>query len=118
MLRNSTELLGAGWGLILIGLGVAGYFFLAYDTTVQAQGLASIVGEMVQGNRIHNEGLLNNRLCGLILGTGLALLGGILLVYQGFNESASSQHRMVVLLTVLANKQGANQQDLDDALGR
>jgi uncharacterized membrane protein len=118
MPRNASILLGAGWSLILIGLGLALYDFLAYDTTVQAQGLASIVSEMVQGNRVHNQGLMNNRLVGVVLGTGLALLGGMLLVLQGLSESASSQHRMVVLLTVLANKQGANQQDLENALGR
>lgn len=118
MPRNASILLGAGWSLILIGLGLALYDFLAYDTTVQAQGLASIVSEMVQGNRVHNQGLMNNRLVRVVLGTGLALLGGMLLVLQGLSESASSQHRMVVLLTVLANKQGANQQDLENALGR
>ncbi len=48
--RNTNVLIGAGWSLILIviGLGLALYFFFAYDTTVQAQGLASIVSEMVQ----------------------------------------------------------------------
>ncbi len=118
MPRTVFSLFGAGWALILIGLGLALFYFLAYDTTVQVQGLASIVAEMVQGDRVHNNGFLNNRLCGVVLGSTLALLGGVLLVLGGLHESASSQHRVVVLLTVLANKQGANQKDLDDALGR
>lgn len=80
MPRNASILLGAGWSLILIGLGLALYFFLAYDTTVQAQGLASIVSEMVQGNRVHNQGLMNNRLVGVVLGPQalLEVLVGIL----------------------------------------
>lgn len=58
------------WGaaLILVGLGIAFYFGVIYDTAV----------ETTAGIDVHNLQKGNNRLIGVIAGVGLAILGAIL----------------------------------------
>lgn len=102
MQRTISPLFSAGWAFVSTGLLLALFFFLFYDTTV---------GE------IHDVGLLQNQLCGVILGVGLSVLGGLLLLLQAVTEAAGHNHRAVVLLTVLANKQGCTQEDIQRALG-
>jgi hypothetical protein len=57
--------------LMIAGACVAGYFFLFYDTTVQgAWGPAD--------HRVHNVGLMNDRMVGVVVGIGMAVVGAIL----------------------------------------
>lgn len=101
-MRHSSGLLTAGWGLILIGLCLALYFFLFYATNV---------------GDVENVGLLARKLGGVVVGTGLSLLGGLLVLAHSLGEGAGHAHRAVILLTVLANKQGATEKDIQNVLG-
>jgi len=53
---------------LFIGICVTLYYFLAFDTTVETSA----------GGRVHNIGLMNQRMVGLALGIGMAILGAIL----------------------------------------
>lgn len=55
------------WGLILVGIAILGYFFMM-DTTVET----SVAGD------VHNLHKAHNQLVGVIVGIGLAILGGVL----------------------------------------
>jgi hypothetical protein len=55
--------------LLLGGLAVSAYFFLAFDTSVES-GMG----------RINNLGLMADRQNGIILGIGLSVVGTIMLV--------------------------------------
>jgi hypothetical protein len=60
-----------GW-LLIAGLAVSAYFFLAFDTSVE-----SGVG------RVHNIGLMADRQNGIIIGIGLSVVGTILISVGG-----------------------------------
>jgi hypothetical protein len=75
-----------GVALIICGLLCAAYFALIYDTSIQARSDGVYVpgtgriGEVDM--RVHNLGLLQNRQTGIIGGIGVAILGGVLLLYR------------------------------------
>lgn len=98
-MRQSTGLLNAGWAFCVVGLLLALYFFLFY-----AAGLDSVA-------------LLTRKVCGVMVGMGLALLGGLLIASHSLVQGSGHAHRAVILLTVLANKQGATEQDIKNVLG-
>jgi hypothetical protein len=60
--------LGFGVLLFIVGLGVAGYFFLAFDTSVESGY-----------GRVNNLGLMADRQNGIIIGIGLGVVGAIML---------------------------------------
>ena len=65
---GSSGLKTLGTLLLITGLGITGYFFLAYDTSVE-----SGVG------RVNNLGLMADRQNGIIIGIGLGVVGAIML---------------------------------------
>lgn len=70
------------FGLILIVLSglVTAYFFFGYDTTVRTERRYIPSVGYVGGERVHNQGLLQNRLLGCIGGSlGLAIGVAIML---------------------------------------
>lgn len=66
---GSSGLRTLGALLLIAGLAVTGYFFMAYDTSVE-----SGVG------RVNNLGLMADRQNGIIIGIGLGVIGTIMLV--------------------------------------
>jgi len=66
--RGSSGLRTFGALLLIAGLAVAGYFFLAFDASVE-----SGVG------RVNNLGLMADRQNGIIVGIGLGVVGTIML---------------------------------------
>ena len=66
--------------LLIIGLGVAGYFLLAFDVTVEVPYQDLGYGMTVGGDRVNNIGLMADRQNGIIIGLVLAVGGGILMV--------------------------------------
>lgn len=66
--RDSSGLRTFGALLLIAGLAVAGYFFLAFDASVE-----SGVG------RVNNLGLMADRQNGIIVGIGLGVVGTIML---------------------------------------
>lgn len=101
-MRQSSGLLNAGWGLIVIGLLLALYFFLFYGTNL---------------GTVENIGLLTRQVCGVIVGMGFTLLGGLFVASHSLGQGTGHAHRAVILLTVLANKQGATEEDIKNVLG-
>lgn len=101
-MRQSTGLLNAGWAFCVVGLLLALYFFLFYATGVEG---------------VENIGLLTRKISGVVVGMGLALLGGLLIASHSLVQGSGHAHRAVILLTVLANKQGATEQDIKNVLG-
>ncbi|MGD1089900.1 MAG: hypothetical protein ABR955_14430 [Verrucomicrobiota bacterium] len=70
--KGSSGLRTFGVLLLIGGLAVTGYFFFAYDTSVDT-GDSSI-------GRVNNLGLMADRQNGIIIGIGLAVIGTIMLV--------------------------------------
>ena len=56
--------------VIIIGILLMGYFGLFYDTTVYSG----------DGGYVHNVGLMNNRVIGLVFGGVIAVIGAILMI--------------------------------------
>jgi hypothetical protein len=73
--------------LIIVGLCVAGYFFLFFDPSVEVPK-QEILGQTIGGGRVVNIGLMADRQNGIIIGLGLAILGAILMVVASRKESA------------------------------
>ena len=67
--------------LLIAGLALAGYFFLAFDTSVTTPQ-TTILGTTIGGERVNNIGLMADRQNGIIIGMGAAILGTILM-YAG-----------------------------------
>ena len=67
--------------LLLGGLGLAGYYFLAFDTSVVTP-TTTILGTTIGGDRVNNIGLMADRQNGILIGMGCAILGAILM-YAG-----------------------------------
>jgi len=74
-----------GTVLIILGLGVAGFFAFLFDTSVNAPSpsveVTRKIDPALQIDRIQNLGLLQNRQSGISGGLELSILGGILLLY-------------------------------------
>jgi hypothetical protein len=66
---GSSGLRTFGTLLLVAGLAVAAYFFLAFDTSVES-GMG----------RVNNLGLMADRQNGIIIGIGLGVVGAIILV--------------------------------------
>lgn len=65
----------AGTLITLIGLGISGYFFFIYDTSVSTQSEYIADVGIIGGQRVHNQGLLQNRFLGCIGGMILTGVG-------------------------------------------
>lgn len=72
-------------GLLLLvgGLVAAGYFYLAFDTSVGVPS-AEFMGRTIGGGRVHNIGLMQERQIGLLMGGGAAIVGLVLLILGEF----------------------------------
>ena len=66
--------------LTVFGLVIAGYFFFAYDTTVETESHFIAGYGTVGGERVHNTGLMQNRLLGCIGGLALTAIGVVLVI--------------------------------------
>jgi hypothetical protein len=72
---SSTRVLG---GLILmVGLGVAGYFFTLFDPSVSTGS----------GMRVNNIGLMQQQQNGVIIGIGLSLVGILMALLGGMSSN-------------------------------
>jgi len=67
---SSTASKGFGTLLLIGGIIVAAYFFLAFDTSVSTGS----------GNRVVNLGLMQDRQVGILIGIGMAIVGTLLCV--------------------------------------
>ncbi|MEI7821052.1 MAG: DUF4339 domain-containing protein [Verrucomicrobiota bacterium] len=65
--------------IIIIGVLIAGFFLLFYDTNVKTE-TAWVSGVKVGGTEVNNIGLMLNRLLGSIVGMVTIVVGVILLV--------------------------------------
>ncbi len=75
---NNHQTLG---GLLaVLGLIIAGYFFFVYDTTVETESRYITGYGTIGGQRVHNTGLMQNRLLGCVGGLVLTTIGVILVV--------------------------------------
>ena len=68
-----------GMIIVIIGVAIAAYFFF-YDTSVSTeshyiQGYGSIGGQ-----RVHNQGLMQNRLLGCIGGMVISAIGSVMVI--------------------------------------
>lgn len=68
-----------GLVLMVVGVLVAIYFFLFFDTSVEVPSQA-ILGTMIGGGRVNNLGLMADRQNGIIVGFGVAFIGGVVLL--------------------------------------
>lgn len=66
--------------LAILGLLIAGYFFFVYDTTVEMESRYISGYGTVGGQRVHNTGLMQNRLLGCIGGLVLTTIGVVLVI--------------------------------------
>ena len=67
-----------GLFLLLCGLGGAFYFYAFFDVSVEVPP-TTILGTTVEGRRIVNLGLIQDRSNGIIFGFGAAFVGGVLM---------------------------------------
>jgi len=81
--KESNYLTTLGVIMLLVGLAVAIYFFLFFDTSVEVP-TTELFGQTFGGERVNNIGLMNQRTNGVIFGMGIAIIGLILaLVTKG-----------------------------------
>lgn len=66
--------------LVICGLGAAIYFFALFDTSVPVQPVDLGNGTSIGGGRVNNLGLMSDRQNGIIVGFGMAVVGGVLMV--------------------------------------
>jgi hypothetical protein len=62
--------------LLVVGLGVAAYFFLAFDASVESGA-----------GRVNNLGLMADRQNGIIIGIGLGVVGTIMLAIRSLGKN-------------------------------
>ena len=74
--KGSSGLRILGVLLLIAGLAVAGFFFLAYDTSVESGY-----------GRVNNLGLMADRQNGIIIGIGLGIVGAIMLTIGSRNKN-------------------------------
>lgn len=68
--EGSSGLRTFGALLLIVGLAIAAYFFLAFDTSVESGA-----------GRVNNLGLMADRQNGIIVGIGLGVVGTIMLAF-------------------------------------
>lgn len=65
-----------GWLLLIGGVCAALYYWLGYDTSVDAPTI-DLFGQHYGGGRVHNLGLMQDRQTGIIIGLAAAVAGVI-----------------------------------------
>lgn len=68
-----------GFALILCGMGLAGYMFLNFDTSVEVP-TTEIMGRTIGGGRVNNLGLMAEKQSNIMMGLGTAILGAALML--------------------------------------
>ena len=79
--------------LMLIGVGIVAYFFMLYDTSVEAPMPANYiagVGSHWHGERVYNTGLMQNRQNGIIIGLAVAGAGLACFLVGQFSTGSSA----------------------------
>ena len=76
---RSSPLQPIGLALCGLGLVVASYFFLGFDTPVEVPS-SEVAGQTVGGGRVNNIGLMNQRQNGIMIAAVVALIGIVLFV--------------------------------------
>lgn len=70
----------AGMIIAVIGVIIAVYFFFIYDTSVSTESHYIQGYGSVGGQRVHNQGLMQNRLLGCIGGMVVASIGSVMVI--------------------------------------
>ncbi len=70
----------AGAIIAAIGVAIAAYFFFIYDTSVSTESQYIQGYGTVGGQRVHNQGLMQNRLLGCVGGMVVAAIGSVMVI--------------------------------------
>lgn len=63
--------------LLVCGVLMVWYYFMAFDTSTVSDSTSVLGGLVVDPTRLHNFGLLTDKLCGVLIGCSLCITGAI-----------------------------------------